>query len=599
MDLFNFSNVNLNDGYLFAKQELNKKTTINAVYDRFYETGRIGAFACDYDPNDENSIKPHVFWDSDVAKWIEGAANIIKKTPSPELEAKIDAIVENIKKNQCSDGYFNIYYMVCEPENRFTNRDKHELYCAGHLMEGAIAYADATGKRDFLDCMEKYADYIYRVFVEEKSAAFATPGHEEIEIALVKMYLFTKKKKYLDLAAHFIDTRGAVDEQIKDDYNQSHKPVREQDSAQGHSVRAMYLYTGMALLAAQTGDRELISACKKLWEDTVLRKMYVTGGLGSTHIGEAFTVPFDLSNDQAYTETCAGIGLMFFSNAMLALETNSRYADAIERVLYNGVLSGLSLDGKSFFYENPLEINLNDRFESRYGYRRFPRSQRLECFGCSCCPPNINRLLSSLGNYVYGSEGDTLFVNQFISSTLSSGDISCVQTTNYPNDGCIKLQAKGISKVAVRIPDWCDSFKINKPYEMLKGYAVILNDGGEIAVDLDIKPKAIFADARIRHDANKICVTRGPIVYCAEGVDNPELLHSYVLPSKIEAVEEFNSEFGLITLSVACRRRLPFEGGLYSGKQPETESATLKLIPYNCFANRGRTDMMIWFCGSY
>lgn len=598
MKTFSFKEVELTGGYLFDKQELNRKITINSVYDRFYDTGRIGAFKFDYDPSVEGSVKPHIFWDSDIAKWIEGAAYIIKKHPTPELEEKIDAIVENIKKNQDKNGYFNIYFTVCEPQNRFTDRDKHELYCAGHLMEAAIAYADATGKRDFLDCMERYADHIIKVFVEDKSAAFVTPGHEEIELALVKMYLFTGKKKYLDLAEFFINMRGAVSEPKATFYCQSHKPVREQTEAVGHSVRALYLYTGMALLAAETGDETLVNACRTLWEDTVLRKMYVTGGLGSTYIGEAFTVPFDLSNAEAYTETCAGIALMFFSNAMLRFENNARYADAVERVLYNGVLSGVSLDGKGFFYENPLEINVREKYENRVGRRRLPITQRLSHFFCSCCPPNISRLLPSLGNYVYGADGDTLYVNQFVSSELS-GEMTCTQVTNYPNDGEVRLTVGGAKKVAIRIPEWCESFEINKPYEMINGYAVTVNDGSEIVTSFDMTPKAVFADPRIRHDACRICVTRGPIVYCAEAVDNTDFLHTYVLSTEIKAEEAFDEGFGLYTLTVPCKRRLPLENGLYSCRPPKTENATLRLIPYNSFANRGESDMIVWFSASY
>ena len=602
MKTFSYDKVELNSGYLFGKQELNRKITIDAVYDRFYDTGRIGAFDFDYKEGvSDPGKKPHIFWDSDVAKWMEGAAYILKKHPMPHLEERVDALVEKIKANQQDDGYFNIYYTLIEPEARFTDRSCHELYCAGHLMEAAVAYAEATGKTVFLECMEKYADHIKKVFVDEKSAAFSTPGHEEIELALVRMYNFTGKKKFLDLAAFFVNTRGTIEENDQHtggSYSQSHIPVREQTEAVGHSVRAMYLYTGMAMLAKETGDKTLISACRKLWEDTVLRKMYVTGGLGSTCIGEAFTHPFDLSNDQAYTETCAGIGLMFFSNAMLSFENDARYADAIERVLYNGVLSGLSLNGKEFFYENPLEINLGDRFESSFGKRRFPITQRVECFKCSCCPPNINRLLPSLGNYIYGADGDTLYVNQFADSTLEDGGISCKQTTDYPLSGRVRISVSGVSKVAVRIPFWCYSFKINKPYEISRGYAIV-DASGDTEVEFDMTPKTVFADPRVKADAGRICVMRGPVVYCAEAVDNGEDLHSFVLPAKINASETFSEEFGLYTLEVPCTKRLHLDGGIYSSKPPKTEETTLKLIPYNCFANRKETDMLVWFCGNY
>jgi len=600
MKTISFSKVNLSSGYLASKQELNKNITINAVYDRFYETGRIGAFDFSYDKEkDDKSLAPHFYWDSDVAKWMEGVAYIIKKHPTPELEKKVEELVSKIKKYQGEDGYFNIFFTVVEPAERFKKRDLHELYCAGHLIEAAIAYADATGKREFLNCMEKYVDYIYKVFVEEKSAGFFTPGHEEIELALIRLYRFTGKKKHLDLAKYFLETRGRVEEFIKTEYNQSHKPIREQTEAVGHSVRAVYLYTAMAMLAFETGDKELAYACEKLWEDIVERKMYVTGGIGSTCIGEAFTVPFDLSNDQAYTETCASIGLIFFANEMLSLKNDARFADVIERALYNGVLSGLSLDGQSFFYENPLEINLFDRFESHIGKRRFPITERVQCFNCSCCPPNINRLLASLGKYVYGLEDDTLFINQYLSSTLSYNGIECAMQTEYPNDNVIAFSVKGVKKVAVRIPEWCENFKLNKPYELEKGYAYIENDSSKITLELDLTPRLVFGDYRIKSNANRACVMRGPVVYCAEAVDNQEYLHGYVLSSSDIITEKYDQDFGLFTLEVECEKRLGFDKKLYSNKPPKTEKTRLKLIPYNCFANRGESNMLVWFCAKF
>ena len=602
MKTIGFENVELRSGYLWSKQELNRNTTISAVYDRFDETGRIGAFNFDYTEGvSDPKKKPHIFWDSDVAKWMEGAAYIIKKQPDPVLEARVDALAKKIKANQGEDGYFNIYYTVIEPEGRYTDRDKHELYCAGHLMEAAVAYADATGKRDMLDCMEKYADYIYRVFVEEKSAAFSTPGHEEIEIALMKMYLYTKKKKYLELAAFFINTRGTSDEVggWRDNYNQSHLPVREQTEAMGHAVRAMYLYTGMAMLARETDDTELLSACRTLWENVTLRKMYVTGGIGSTNVGETFTSAYDLPNDVAYAETCAAIGLMFFSNAMLACENDARYADAVERSFYNGVLSGLSLDGESFFYENPLEITLRDKFECSHGKRRLPITQRVRSFSCSCCPPNLNRLLSSLGNYLYGIDGDTLYVNQFAESALSYRGVSCTQSTSYPCGNVITLKAEGAKRVAVRIPGWCKGFELNKPYVIEKGYAVVENDSDEICLTLDMTPRLVYADCRVKANAGRVCVMRGPIVYCAEGVDNEGSLHSYLLPREISATETFDESFGLYTLKIPCKRRAEFADGIYSHTPPTVEDTELKLIPYSCFANRGECDMLVWLCGGY
>ncbi len=592
MKACSYENVRLEPCYLYNKQELNREVTINSVYDRFYDTGRIGAFNFSYKSGDDK--RPHFFWDSDVAKWMEGAAYILKHNDNSKLEAKVDALVEKIKKNQGEDGYFNIYYTVVEPNARFTDRDKHELYCAGHLMEAAVAYASVTGKTDFLDCMEKYADYIYKVFVEEKSANFFTPGHEEIELALIYMYRYTGKTKYLELVRYFIDTRGTVDEKYRDEQFQTHLPVREQTEALGHSVRAMYLYTAMAMLAKETGDEALIKACKTLWEDVTVRKMYVTGGIGSSDIGESFTTGYDLSNDRAYTETCAGIGLIFFAKAMLELENDARYANVLERVLYNGVLSGISLDGKSFFYENPLEINLFEHFSCRCGTRKFPITQRVECFDCSCCPPNLNRLLSSLGNYIYGIDGDTLFVNQFIASTLKEESVDAKISTEYPLNGNVRIKANGVSKVAIRIPFWCDSFKINKSYVVEGGYAIVDADG-DISVDFDITPKMIWADPRITKDAGRACIMRGPVVYCAESVDNGENLHRFTVAPDFDCIEKKNDIFGIPELEISAYERACYDGELYSSRPPVKKKATLKLIPYNCFANRGESDMLVWF----
>ena len=605
MKTFSYGNVKLTSGYLYEKQILNRDVTVNAVYNRFDDTGRIGAFAFDYSEGG-SSPKPHVFWDSDVAKWMEGAAYALRHNDLPETEARVEALVENIKKNQGEDGYFNIYFTVVDPDGRFTDRDKHELYCAGHLMEAAVAYSEAKGKTDLLECMEKYADYIYKVFVVDKSASFITPGHEEIELALIRMYRHTGKKKYLELAEFFINERGKtqeaypgenkykLDDSICNEYNQSHLPVRQQTEAVGHSVRAMYLYTGMAMLAEETGDAALLDACKKLWEDTTLRKMYVTGGIGSTHVGESFTSAYDLPNDSAYAETCAAIGLVFFSQAMLRNENNAAYADTVERCLYNGVLSGYSADGKAFFYENALEINLSEKFFGNFGKRRLPITQRLECFGCSCCPPNIVRLMPSLGNYIYGCEDGVLYVNQYAASELCHKDVRCVMTTDYPRRGDVSIKAEGVGYIALRIPSWCDSFKINKPYEMKNGYAFVACDGEEIELVMDMPVKAVWADPAILRDAGRVCVMRGPVVYCAEGVDNGNNLHRFSLPTELTYNVNENGSFGLPDITVEAYESLTLGGVPYSRSAPRKQKTTLKLVPYNSFANRGESDMLVW-----
>ncbi|MBQ8849898.1 MAG: glycoside hydrolase family 127 protein [Clostridia bacterium] len=599
MKIFDRAEVKLTSGYLFDKQELNRRITVDAVYDRFFDTGRIEAFKLGWKEGGEN--KPHIFWDSDVAKWMEGAAYILSEHPDAELEARIDAIVADVKRGQHSDGYFNIYFTVVEPDGHFTNRDRHELYCAGHLMEAAVALDKYCHKGELLECMDKYADCIYKAFISEKTAKFSTPGHEEIELALVRMYCHTGKKKYLEMAEYFINTRGAVDEQMKGSYDQSHLPVREQSEVVGHAVRAMYLYTGMAKLAKETGDKALFEACKRLWADATEKKMYVTGGLGSTYIGEAFTSAYDMPNDTAYTETCASIGLMFFANAMLALENDAKYADVIERAMYNGMMSGLSLDGKAFFYENPLEISLSEHFSLEGAGRTFkvmkrklPITERVEVFKCSCCPPNIVRLFPSFGEYIYGCEGDTLYVNQFVSSQLSSGDVGCVMTADYPRSGSISITPEGVKRVAIRIPSWCKSFGLNKPYREEKGYAVVECDGSEIALTLDMTPRAVWADPRVRRDAGRLCIMRGPVVYCAEGVDNGENLHRFSIDADFGWTEKENEAFGLPTLEIDAYELKSTGDGLYTSSAPTKEKTRLTLIPYNCFANRGESDMLVW-----
>ena len=584
----------LRKGFLQDKQELNRHVTIKAVYERFAETGRIRAF--DFAWREGEPFKPHIFWDSDVAKWMEGAAYILRKHPDAKLQKRVEDIIDRIEAHQCADGYFNIYFTNVEPSRRFFDRNCHELYCAGHLIEAAVAYAEATGRERFLNAMKKYADYIRKVFLEEKSARFQTPGHEEIELALVRLYRYTGERKYLELAAFFIDRRGVADEEHLD-YNQSHLPVREQSEAVGHAVRAVYLYTAMADLAYELRDAKLKSACRRLFRSITEQKMYVTGGIGSCYLGEDFSKPFDLPNAEAYTETCAGIGLIFFCDRMMRLENSAVYADVIERVLYNGVMSGLSLDGKRFFYENPLEITLQDHFANSRGEKRYPITQRPKFFGCSCCPPNLNRLLPDLEKYLFGRDGSTLYINQFASAALDEDGVRAETQTDYPNSGEVRIRVSGCRKVAVRMPGWCEGFKMSVPFEKRGGYAVaeVPQAGLDFSVDMDISPFAVCSGHEVTRDAGLVCIQAGPIVYCAESVDNCENLHAIRISPDFSWKAEYEPKFGLNRLEIGAFRLL---GGktLYSRAKDEKEEAfSLKLIPYCCFANRGETDMLVWF----
>ncbi len=597
MQLFSFEHVDIPAGYIHDKQELNRTVTIPAVYDRFTETGRIAAFNFDWKEGQPN--KPDIFWDSDVAKWMEGAAYVLKKTRNAELESKVESLIDRIEKFQLKDGYFNIYFSMFEPENRFTMRDCHELYCAGHLFEAAVAYAEATGKERFLNCMKKYADYIYKVFVEEKSTKFRTPGHEEIELALFRMYRYTKEEKYFRLAQFFLEERGKNEPEpfLTRQYCQSHLPIREQKEAVGHAVRAVYLYSGMADLAAETGDEALKNTCIALYENIVNKKMYITGGIGSTYIGEAFSNPYHLPNEQAYAETCAAIGLIFFCSRMLKLDERSTYADTIERAFYNGVLSGISLDGNRFFYENPLEIIHLNHTTNRFGSLRSPITQRVECFTCSCCPPNLNRLFPALGNYIFAENGNTLFINQFTECVLHAPHTTCSVHTAYPNDGKIIIDDCNAEKIAVRIPGWCAAFTANKPYSMHNGYAVFENDKKATEITFDMTPFTIRANPEVQEDAYKLCVQAGPIVYCAESVDNGENLKAISLPVKIKANATYDPSIGLNCLDIEAYRRTDNSDSLYQRAESAAgmKKISLHMIPYSAFANRKESDMLVWF----
>lgn len=596
MKSVSYKDVELKGGFLYEKQLLNENTTINVVYDRFKESGRIDAFKFDWIDGMEN--KPHIFWDSDVAKWMEGAAYILHKKDYPELEEKVEAIIDLIEKNQHEDGYFNIFYTVCEPENRFTDRGCHELYCAGHLFEAAVAYYEATGKDRFLKLMEKYADCIEKAFVTEKTAKFKTPGHEEVELALVRMYRATGKKKYLELAKFFIDNRDsdidvlAQDEQPKQ--TQTHLPVRDQEGAEGHCVRACYLYSAMADLAYETDDKKLYDACKKIFTDIVKRKMYITGGIGSTRLGEAFTVAYDLRNDKAYAETCAAISLMFFAQRMMQFENDSVYADIVEKVLYNGMISGLSLDGKSFFYENPLEIDLNNyiRFPLKHYTERYAITQRVEIFSTSCCPPNLNRVLASVGGYIYGWEEDTIYVNQFASSVAHTGTMQITQEADFPRSGVVNFKCNNVKKLCVRIPVWCDDYHISTDYTLEKGYAVIENPN-EVSVEFNIHPVLMQSNSEVYANSGKAAICVGPYVCAAEAIDNIENLHSIYIDKNMISQMEYNDELCGYVLKVKAYKKITNDS-LYSKYSEEFEDFTLKMIPFASFANRGESNMCIW-----
>ncbi len=593
-----YDKIDINGGFWQQKQSLIRKTTIWNVYKRFKETGRFDAFKQQWKEGETN--KPHIFWDSDIAKWLESVAYLTLKEREPQLEAIVDEVVADIEKNQWDDGYYNSYYQLLAPEKRFTKRHDHELYCLGHLIEAAVAYDKATKKNKFLKLMEKYVELVYTVFVEQKSATFDSPGHEEIELALVRLYEHTGKKKYLDLSLHFINKRGSHEYPNEKDYCfankqiQDHLPVREQLTAEGHSVRACYLYCAMADLALRTGDKGLTHAVKTIFDNIVNKKMYITGAIGSTRVGEAFEEDYRLPNDLAYGETCAAISLVLFAKRMQLLDPeNSVYADTVERVIYNGFLSGLSLDGKAFFYVNSQEIDLDQRKFAKDYDRKFPITQRVEVFSCSCCPPNVTRFIPLIAELCYTYTDDTVFVNQYMDTTADFDGCKIVQKTDYPFENRVVLAYEGGKKtLALRKPYWCDKFTVNgQALPCKNGFIYIDVDGKtELEIEMEFALKYIYANTAVRENRGCVCLTYGPFVYCMEGVDNGESL------GEISLVDG-KADFGFDDkLSLPCfthpaiRRKVE---GLYSDKVTITP-INAKFIPYFAYANRGETDMRLW-----
>jgi len=628
-----FTKVKMEDAFWAPRQEVNRTVTIRVAYERSERTGRIDAWKLNWKPGDPDP--PHIFWDSDVAKWLEAVGYSLATHPDAGLEALADAVIDDVEAAQGEDGYLNIHFTVVEPEKRWTNlRDWHELYCAGHLMEEAVAYYEGTGKRKLLDVLCRYADYIGQVFGRGEGQKRGYPGHEEIELALVKLYRAAGEKRYLSLASYFVDERGQQPHYYdveaegrgeclesyrhgRYDYNQSHLPVREQTAAEGHAVRAMYLYSGMADVAAETGDETLVEACKALWRNVTQRRIYVTGGIGSSSHGERFTYDYDLPNEIAYAETCAAIGLVLWAHRMLQLEGDAEYADVMERAMYNGMLSGVSLDGRRFFYGNPLKVN-PQRHLRRPDLFRQPAvsSRRQEWFGCACCPPNVLRTLASLGQYVYSQADSEAYVHLYVQGwgELNVGGKKVVleQKTRYPWDGRVKIavqpEAETTFALALRIPGWCrkatlqvNGKQMDLDTLMDKGYAKIervWKPGDAVSLDLAMPIEYIEAHPAVREDAGRVTLQRGPLVYCLEEVDNGSNLPDLALPRDASLQAEYDESLlgGVVAITGEARRRelSGWEGKLYRPARSTTRAVPFKAIPYYAWANRAPGEMLVW-----
>lgn len=569
-----------------------------------------------------------VFQDSDVAKWLEAVAFSLMWHPDPRLEQEADEVIGLICAAQLPDGYLSTYYILGDLSKRWTNlADNHELYIAGHMIEAAVAYYQATGKRALLDACLRLVDHIDSVLGPEEGKKHGYPGHPVIEMALIRLYEITKDEKHLRLAKYFIDQRGQQPLYFAEErerygnswywknsvmqyqYYQAGKPVREQTEAEGHSVRAAYLYSGMEDVARETNDEGLHEACERLWRSITTRRMYITGAIGSSEYGEAFTYDYDLPGDAAYAETCASIAMMFLAQRMLRTAAKSEYADVMERALYNSVISGMDLDGRRFFYVNPLEV-VPEACEKDQRLQHV-KPVRQKWFGCSCCPPNLMRLLTSLGQYIYSTSDDTAYVHLYIGSeaklTLGGREVALHMHTDYPWNGGVRLDVHpaqpGAFRLALRVPGWCRSYalKVNGTAidaPVVDGYACIDrewadNDAVELTMEMPVE--IVRANPRVREDAGKAYVTRGPIVYCLEGVDNGDNLHLIRLNPNAQFEVEYRPDLlaGVTVLRCpAVREQLWDSDALYAPyAEPALTPVTLTFIPYYAWANRGLTPM--------
>ena len=551
---------------------------------------------------DKNSFLGWCFQDSDVYKWIEAVAYSLSNTPDEKLESKCDEIIDLICSAQLDSGYLDTLYIINDPSKIFTNlKDRHELYCFGHLTEAAVAYFNTTGKDKLLNAAVKFADLICNTFNQSGKKGY--PGHEIAELAMVKLYKTTNNKKYLDCAEFFIKQRGKkpyyfdiernynrTDNSLDYEYNQAHLPVFEQKEAVGHAVRGVYLYSGMADVAKEKGNEKLYTACENIWNNIEQKKMYITGGIGSTSIGEAFSYNYDLPNDLAYNETCASIGLMFFAKRMLQIKPKSNYADVMERALYNTVLSGMSDDGKSFFYVNPLEVL--PKASNKDERKKHIKPTRQKWFGCACCPPNLARLISSLNEYCYSENKENIFVHLFISGKITTDKADITIKSDYINSGKVSfdIKTKKSFTLAVRIPGWCNNYDIDKSYNVIDGYAYIeiINDTS-LNIDFDIKPKLIACSNEVRDNIGKVAVMRGPVVYCFEEIDNGINLQMLSISAKTNFI--VNKD---LTITADGFREKEDTSLYFEYKEKEYKKCQLHLIPYHTWANRGENEMCVY-----
>ena len=596
-----------NNTFWGQRIETSRKVTIPLAFSKCESEGRYKNFeraAHPSDTYDVGKLMPYSFDDTDPYKTIEGASYVLQTYPDKKLKAYIDSVLDIIAPAQEADGYLYTARTQNPKHPHFWAGDKrwskeedlsHELYNLGHMVEGAVAHWQATGSRKFLDIAIRYADCVVREVGPNPGQACVVPGHQIAEMALCKLYLATGNKKYLEEAKFFLDYRGKTS--IKQEYSQSHKPVLEQDEAVGHAVRATYMYAGMADVAALTGDTAYIHAIDRIWDNIVSKKLYITGGIGATNNGEAFGKNYELPNMSAYCETCAAIGNVYVNYRLFLLHGESKYYDVLERTLYNGLISGVSMDGGGFFYPNPLES--------------MGQHQRQAWFGCACCPPNLARTVSSVASYAYTENDTTLFVHLYMGGTVEGEKVKASITSEFPWDGHVSVTCESDTKepytFAFRIPGWCASYEKEIPkgaeVEEKDGYLYVTKvwaKGETIRLNFPMEIQFLASNPLVREDAGRVAVKRGPVVYCMEEADNGKNLHLTKIcvngAKTAEAVDEMGEHFVRVT---AEGRRMKLGDAekqpLYHLYQKEEEEKTkLKLIPYYMWNNRGEGEMQVW-----
>jgi uncharacterized protein len=620
--------VTIEDAFWTPRLTLNREHGLPALYQQLLTSGRIDALRLGWRPG--MRPLPHPYWDSDIAKWVEASCYSLATHPDPGLEASVEAVVELLRSAQQPDGYLNSFVTSVDPDSRWTDlRDGHELYCAGHLVEAGVAHFLATGRRSLLDVVCRYADYIATVFGRGPGQKRGYCGHPEVELALIRLYQVTRERRYLALSTYFVDERGqepyyfdleaaqrtrprANDGYYRRHglrgldlrrYNQSHAPVREQDEVVGHAVRAMYLYSAMADLAAETSDAGLLAACQRLWSHLTTKRLYVTGGIGSSDRNEGFSADYDLPNAGAYAESCAAVGLIQWAQRMLHLTGDGAYADVLERALYNLVAGAISLGGDHFFYANPL---------ASHG-----QTHRQRWFEVACCPPNVARLLASLGGYIYSQSDDQLAVHLFVSGTaelrLGGERVLLRQQSTYPWHGGVRfdleLERPKAFALSIRLPGWSRgaTVRVNgTPVErqaiLDRGYLRLERvwcNGDRIQLELPMPAERVTAHPSVAADAGCIALQRGPMLYCLEEVDNPLPLHSLLLPARAPVSAGFDPDClgGVVKLraDALAASVTGWTGQLYRTRYtPTLRQHPLVAVPYAVWDNRAAGQMRVW-----